>query len=234
MDKGELEKMRIYAYRDPAMGKDAEVDGSPFIAMMNPETYSIETKMEFNDEQGQGTSGNEPAFQLKNPEEMSFEFLFDNTGIIDKAPREDISEELDKFKELLMGYDGETHEPKFFKLAWGTLVFKGRCTGLLVNYKLFNADGSPMRAVCKVTLKAFIQDDERVAEENAQSPDLTHVRVVKAGDSLPLMCFVIYGDARHYIEVARFNGLTNLRRLVPGTELLFPPLDNSTSRERAS
>jgi hypothetical protein len=122
-----------------------------------------------------------------------------------------------------MGYDGETHEPKFFKLAWGTLVFKGRCTGLTINYKLFNPDGAPIRAVCKVTFKEFKEENLRIAEENPQSPDLTHVRVVKAGDTLPLMCYRIYGDARYYLEVARVNRLANFRRLEPGLELHFPP-----------
>jgi hypothetical protein len=224
MPSGELEKMQIYAYRDPKMGSDSKV-GDMFSAMMNPETYARDIKMEFNETQGQGTSGNAPPFRLKLPDEMSFEFVFDNTGIIDGKPREDIAKELEVFEELMMGYDGKTHEPKFFKLAWGTLIFKGRCTGLLINYKLFNPDGSPARAICKVSLKALIEDEERVAADNSQSPDLTHMRTVQRGDTLPLMCFRIYGDAAFYPEVARVNGLVSFRNLQPGTELQFPPLD---------
>lgn len=224
---GELEKMRIFAYNAPELGSDSQV--GEFVAMMNPETYSIETKMEFNESQGQGTSGNQPRFELKLPEEMSFEFLFDNTGIIDGEARKDLGQEIQDFSIFLMGYDGDTHEPKFFKLAWGTLVFKGRCTGLNISYKLFNPDGSPIRAICKVTFKEFKEENLRIAEENNQSPDLTHVRVVKEGDSLPLMCYRIYGDARYYLEVARSNGLVNFRSLKPGTELLFPPFHNATS-----
>lgn len=225
---GELEKMRIFAYNDPVLSSDSEV--GEFVAMMNPETYAIETKMAFNESQGQGTSGNQPRFELKLPEEMSFEFLFDNTGIIDGEPRDDLGQEIQDFSIFLMGYDGDTHEPKFFKLAWGTLVFKGRCTGLNITYKLFNPDGSPIRAVCKVTFKEFKEEDLRVAEENNESPDLTHVRVVKDGDSLPLMCYRIYGDARYYMDVARTNGLVNFRSLTPGTELVFPPFDKQAKR----
>jgi hypothetical protein len=38
------------------------------------------------------------------------------------------------------------------------------------------------------------------------------------------MCQQIYGDPRYYLQVARFNGLKNYRRLAVGQELLFPPL----------
>jgi hypothetical protein len=126
-----------------------------------------------------------------------------------------------------MGYDGSTHEPKFFKLVWGTLLFKGRCTGLNIAYKLFNPDGAPIRAICKVTFKEFKEENLRVAEENNQSPDLTHYRVVKKGDTLPLMCFLIYGDSRHYLEVARANKLVNFRRLPVGEVLSFPPFEKA-------
>lgn len=222
MAAGKLEKMRIFAYNDPEMGDQHQV-GEPFTAMMNPETYSIEAKMEFNTSQGHGTSGSQPRFELKLPEEMSFEFLFDNTGIIDGVATENLSSKIQDFSLFLMGYDGQSHEPKFFKLAWGTLVFKGRCTALLINYKLFNPDGAPIRAICKVTFKEFREENLRVAQENNRSPDLTHRRVVKKGDTLPLMCWRIYGDSRHYIEVARANGFTNFRDLAPGTTVLFPP-----------
>jgi hypothetical protein len=233
---GQLEKMKIYAYNNPVLGNDSLVSSAdfdnPFVALMNPETYTLETKMEFNFRQGQGTSGSQSRFELKLPEEMSFEFLFDNTGIIDGVGSNgtnDIADKIQKFALFLMGHDGETHEPKFFKLAWGTLIFKGRCTALNINYKLFNPDGKPIRAICKVTFKEFKEENLRVAEEDNQSPDLTHYRVVKKGDTLPMMCYKIYGDSRYYIEIARVNKLLNFRKLEFGQELYFPPLTKTES-----
>jgi hypothetical protein len=232
MPSGQLEKMKIFAYNNAEMDAQHQV-GDPFIAMMNPEAYSIDTKMVFNDTQAQGTSGNTPKFELKPPEEMSFEFLFDNTGIIDGSPGENITQKIQDFSVFLMGYDGATHEPKFFKLAWGTLLFKGRCTGLNIQYKLFNPDGAPIRAICKVTFKEVKEENLRVAEENAQSPDLTHYRVVKKGDTLPLMCYLIYGDSRHYLEVARANRLPNFRKLTVGEEIFFPPFSKTSDKNTA-
>ena len=222
MANGQLEKMKIYAYNNPELSTAHQV-GQPFVAMMNPETYAIDKKMEFNLKQGHGTSGHQPKFELKLPEEMSFEFLFDNTGIIDGQPSTNLTQKIDDFSELLMGYDGSTHEPKFFKLVWGTLLFKGRCTALNIAYKLFNPDGAPIRAICKVTFKEMKEEKLRVAQEDNHSPDLTHYRIVKKGDTLPMMCFLIYGDARYYLEVARANKLINFRKLNIGDELFFPP-----------
>ena len=58
--------------------------------MMNPETYSLDYKVEYQEGQGQGTSAAQQRFTVKKPEEFSFEFLFDNTGIIDENPRDDL------------------------------------------------------------------------------------------------------------------------------------------------
>jgi hypothetical protein len=228
MSLGRLEKMKIYAYNNGDF-QDSHLVGVPFVALINPESYSLESKMNFNDGQGQGTTGTQPRFELKPPEELSFEFLFDNTGIINGIPKPNIAKDLADFKEMLMGYDSQTHEPKFFKLAWGTLLVKGRCTSLTITYKLFNPNGAPIRAVCKATFKGSIEENLRVAIESPFSPDLTHYRLVKKGDTLPLMCYRIYGDSRYYLQVAMANRLTNFRNLQVGDELFFPPIEKTSN-----
>jgi hypothetical protein len=228
-ESGKLEKMRIMAYSDPDLGDDSFI--ADFTAMMNPETYSLDYKVEYQEGQGQGTSGAQQRFTVKKPEEFSFEFLFDNTGIIDGKPRENLTDELKTFRDLLVGYEGSTHEPKHFKLVWGGTLFKGRCTALSIAYKLFNPDGTPIRATCKVTFKGSVEENLRVATENAQSPDLTHYHRVKAGETLPLLCYHIYGDSRYYIAVAQVNKLLNFRKLKEGDEIYFPPLDKAPPKQ---
>lgn len=221
MPEGQLEKLKIYAYSDP--GCENQV-GEPFSVMMNPENYSQEIKMEFENGQGQGTSGSQPRFRLKPPEELSFEILFDNTGIIDNNPRPDIAADIQDLKEFLMGYDGEIHQPKFFRFVWGTSLMKGVCVLLNITYKLFNPNGKPLRAICKVSIRELKEEERRVAEERNSSTDLTHYRAVKKGDTLPLMCYRIYGNSKYYLQVAEINGLSNFRALQPGRELFFPPI----------
>ncbi|MEP7109458.1 MAG: LysM peptidoglycan-binding domain-containing protein [Ferruginibacter sp.] len=227
MPAGQLEKMKIFAYSDPGLSNQV---GETFVATINPETYSTEYKIEYNDAQAQGQSASQARFTRTPPEEMSFEFLFDNTGIIDGRKRDDLTDEINEFRELLVGYDGDTHEPKHFKLGWGTLLFKGRCTALNINYKLFNANGAPIRAICNVSFKGSLEEDLRIAMENNKSPDLTHYRLVKKGDTLPLMCFKIYGDSKYYLQVAKVNQLNNFRNLSAGDEIFFPPIAKTSTK----
>jgi Uncharacterized protein containing LysM domain len=228
-EQGKLEKMLILAFTD---SKKAESGGIPesvaqFTALINPETYTQTYKLKFSSgKQGQGSSGKQLKYEYTEPEEMSFEFLFDNTGIIDDEPRDSIADDLKSFKQVLIEYQGDAHEPRHFKLVWGkNSIFKGRVTEVAITYKLFKPDGTPIRAIAKVTFKSSIEEQKRAAKENRQSADLTHSRQVKLGDTLPLMCHRIYGDSRHYAQVARANGLNNFRVLQPGSTLIFPPLD---------
>ena len=55
----------------------------------------------------------------------------------------------------------------------------------------------------------------------------SRVQVPKHGDTLPQLCFAIYGDPRYYLQVAAENGLTNFRDLSPGDNLVFPPIDKA-------
>jgi hypothetical protein len=155
---------------------------------------------------------------------MSFEFLFDNTGIIDNKPKPHIRDDVEAFKKLLLEFDSESHEPRHFKVVWGPFMFKGRCNALTITYKLFNADGFPIRAVCKTTFKGSIDETLRVATENRHSPDITHYRIVKSGETLPWLCFLVYGDSKYYLQIAGVNNLTDFRNLQQGQELFFPPI----------
>src|SRR5512133_2894809 len=103
---GKLEKMLILAFES---AKDAESGGlseakERFEALINPETYTLEYKVKTSDGQGQGTSGAQVKFEYTLPEELTFEFLFDNTGIVDGKPdREGVFEEVNRFRQMLTG-----------------------------------------------------------------------------------------------------------------------------------
>jgi len=225
---GMLEKMLILAF-DTA--EDAERGGAleakaRFEALINPETYTLEYKVKTADGQGQGTSGAQIKFEYTLPEELTFDFLFDNTGLIDGTPKpEGVFDDVNAFRKLLTEYQGDSHEPYHLKLVWGNLIFKGRAIEVGITYKLFNPDGQPIRAVVRVKFKGSIEDKKRAAVEDRQSADLTHRRTVAPGDTLPLLCFEVYGDPRHYLVVADFNRIDDFRELVVGAPILFPPLE---------
>jgi hypothetical protein len=228
--RGKLEKMLILAFETAT---DAENGGTleakaRFEALINPETYTLEYKVKTADGQGQGTSGAQIKFEYTLPEELTFDFLFDNTGLIDDNPKPDgVFDDVDAFRKLLTEYQGATHEPYHLKLVWGNLIFKGRAIEVGITYKLFNPDGQPIRAIVRVKFKGSVEEEKRAAREDRRSADLTHRRMVKPGDTLPFMCFEVYGDPRHYLFVADFNRLDDFRHLTVGTPLLFPPLQTA-------
>ncbi|MEI6333090.1 MAG: LysM peptidoglycan-binding domain-containing protein [Methylococcaceae bacterium] len=244
-DTGKLEKMLILAYADSQKAEDGVASNADdkFEALINPESYAIEYRFKFAEAQGQGSSGKQLKYESTEPLEMTFEFLFDGTGIIDGEwrtkkgdppvdgkgnPQDSIVEGIQKFKRALLEYKGDSHEPRHLKLVWGkNSIFKGRATEVSINYKLFKPDGTPIRAVAKVKFKSSIEETKRALQEDKKSADLTHVRKVKAGDTLPLMCERIYGDSKYYLQIATVNRLSNFRSLLPGTELIFPPIDKT-------
>ena len=222
---GKLEKMKILAFKDVAYQKPATPPFWP--VLVNPETYSLDYKIEYNTDTAQGNDGTSARYTRHNPEEFSCDLWFDNTGILDNVPRPDIYVEMEAFRSFLLDIESETHEPRHFMIIWGKMLFKGRITGLQIQYKLFKSDGTPIRAMATVSFKGSFDDVLRLAKANLLSPDLTQKKVIKAGDTLPNLCNNVYESPRYATQIARINDLDQFRELAVGTELYFPPLTKS-------
>lgn len=239
---GSLTKLQITAYSDPEMQKKVEglPGGNDFVTLVNPEKYSQSFRVEYDEEQASGSSAKAMQYIRTLPDALDLEFLFDRTGIFKDNPKTNLSTgkedpsakakedgvdaDLRRFKAIVLDYNGDTHKPNFLKIVWGSLIFECVLFDLNVEYKLFGADGKPLRAIAKAKFKNFTPIAKQVAKEDKKSPDLTHARVVVEGDTLPLMTARIYGDPKYYLEVARVNKLTSFRKLVAGQQILFPPI----------
>lgn len=225
---GQLEKMKIHGYYDSTMAK--EIPGSPFVVLFNPESYIRRYQMNYAKDQATGTDAAHLKYNSTAPVQVSFKFLFDKSLITPGNLSSDISDDLELFRKVVYDYLDPEHKCPFVKLAWGTLenLFKGQLTSLNVEYKLFSPDGKPLRAIADASFKGSIDDTEREKRHKKNSPDLTHIRIAKAGDTLPLMCKKIYDDPKYYLQVARFNNLNTFRSLIPGTEIFFPPIEKQS------
>lgn len=233
---GELIKLQIKAYSDEQFSN--EVANGEFRSLLNPEKYSFKYKIEQNDDQASGTSTNAPRFNRALPEDLELEFIFDRTGVIAdygsggtqmlSDQGSGVIDDIENFKQVVFDYNGDQHRPNYLIISWGTLLFKGTLSEMDITFKLFKSDGTPLRASAKAKFKGFVEDNLRVAKENNSSPDLTHVRVVKEGDTLPLMTYRIYGSSKYYLEVARINRISNFRKLKTGRRIFFPPLEKSS------
>ncbi|MEL6813038.1 MAG: hypothetical protein AAFP76_17070, partial [Bacteroidota bacterium] len=125
--------------------------------------------------------------------------------------------------------NGEIHRPHFLQVQWGDFMFPCILSNLDLNYTLFKPNGDPLRIKVIATFLNYVAQKERTARERRRSPDLTHVRQVKADDRLDLMTHKIYKKSTYVTQIAWVNGLTSFRTLDAGSELTFPPLDKQAT-----
>jgi Contractile injection system tube protein len=245
-DTGKLEKMTIRAFKpaarpdDPPQPSDKKED--MYVVQVNPKSYTLNHTLNYVYPRGQGFSAGEAVWNDAPPVNLAFEFLFDGTGVVPKpselgdiplvgaitalVPGDPyvVMDEIKKFTALVYTFASGQHRPRSLLLVWGSLTFPCVLSSLEFRYTLFKPDGTPLRAVAACTFCESVPDAERVRQENAQSPDLTHLRDVREGDTLPMLAYDIYGKPELYLAVARANKLVNFRRLRAPSRVAFPPV----------
>lgn len=210
-------------------------ESKTFAVMLNPVSYSHEHSIGYNTEGALGNAGHNQKFNVYKPEKLSFEITLDGTGVV--APLKngsgggseagsvgDVKTQIGELKDIVYKYDGSKHRPNNVRVVWGSLVFIGCLDKLAISYTLFKPTGEPLRAKIKISFLSAVSQAEEARATNKTSPDLTHLVEVKAGDTLPLLCHRIYKNSAYYLDIARLNGITNFRKIQPGTRLNFPPL----------
>lgn len=199
-----------------------------FEVMLNPSSYSHNYAICYNHKKTLGQLASSAKFSGIQAEKVNFDLLIDGTGVVNLPipgiGSPDVKTQLEQLDGIVYKYDGDDHEPNHVKLLWGSLIFYGRLESMSVDYTLFKPSGEPLRAKVKLAFTGFMSKEEQAKRANRSSPDLTHLIEVKAGDTLPLLCYQVYKDSRYYLDVAKVNGITNFRNLSPGSKLYFPPL----------
>jgi hypothetical protein len=216
---GALAKLKIEAYTDP------KYDGSPyktFVVMYNPKAYALKYEIEYDKKQAKGVSAQELRYVNSKPRNITLEFMLDGTGASGQVV--EVKDKIKEFLDTAYTFNGDIHRPPYLKLVWGDLVMTCVLESADVSYSLFKPNGQPLRAKITAVFAECIDESKRTAEERRSSPDLTHLHVVVAGESLPQLCHRYYRDQRFYLCVAEVNELRNFRRLVPGSKLRFPPI----------
>ena len=219
---GKLEKLSIQAYKTVDFDEGDKV-GDPFVTMFNPDKYDETYTIEYKEDQAPGTSGNALPFDKIKPQDYQFEFLIDGTGAVEAK---DVGDEIKAFMQVVYEYQGDEHRPRFCMIQWGRwLLVKSLFKSCSIAYTLFDPDGYPLRARIKAVFSEVKSDERRALEQQDSSPDMTHIRQVKQGDNLVLMCYQIYGDIRYYPLLARYNNLDRLTHLKAGSDIVFPPVE---------
>ena len=222
MPDGLLDKLKIIPFSDAEGLQVGLPVAPPFIAQFNPETFTIKNEVQLNSEQtAQGANGAEAKQVKVEPREYTFDFLLDGTGAT--GPALDVFAAIELFK-WTIGFSGETHRNHFLILQWGLFVSNCVIKSYSINYKLFRANGTPLRAVITATFQEHKSLELQDLINNLMSPDVTHVHEVTAADSLDHLSFQYYKDSQYYYHVAKANGLDTVRRLRVGQPVSFPPV----------
>ena len=227
-----LEKLTIRAYaKQKRTGRPLE----SIQVMFNPTSFSMQHENVFQDQQG-GTRSSQSHYSHGKSQTLSLRLIIDGTGVADFGVstllglgQNSVARQVEQFLDACVRKNSDTHESNFLKIQWGKgplqRGFDCRLQSVNINYTSFDRDGSPLRAELDTR---FIEDIDALKLANLErtnSPDLSHSRTVKRGDTLPGLCLALYGSSEHYIRVAQFNQLDDFRNLTPGDTLIFPPLE---------
>jgi hypothetical protein len=221
MPDAALKKLLIQGYSDPECTKD--LTGS-IEAVINPETYSRNFNVRYKPSGELGANAGTQIFSGIESSSFDLDLIVDGTGVVPMKKGTTVDSYIADLEKIVYQYDGQEHRPNYLKITWGKQTFIGVCEKLTIRYTLFNPDGTALRASVKITLLETVDYRTKAKEAQKSSPDLTHIRTVKAGDNLPLMTYRIYGDSSYYMEVAKANKLKSFLAIKPGDQIYFPPI----------
>jgi len=199
---------------------------APIYAIFNPKDYTRTFKNNYKNSDKQGGAFGLKLFEGAEPESFSLKDLIIDTSIIPfgNLIGLGVGDYVENLKKAIYSYIGDSHMPNFVKVTWGNMVFKGLCTSFIVNYTLFDIIGLPLRAKLSLDFESSVDTATGNALASTSSPDLTHSRTVKAGDTLSIMSNNIYKDSSYYLELARTNNLNSVFDIKPGDQIFFPPI----------
>lgn len=228
---GKMERLSMKRYTIDKDGKISIDDSLSFTVMLNPADLKRNCSISYSQSKALGSRQQEPKFSAVGKETLSFSIVVDGTGAVPSdAPGavRDVATQLRQLNDVVYRDISASKEISRVYLLWGKMSFHGRLESMATNYTLFTPSGIALRAKVDLAFAGAtsVKEAELVAERS--SPDQIKVIEIKDGDTLPLMCEQIYGDASYYQEVARFNNLSNVRgKLKPGAMLMFPPLERA-------
>ena len=200
----------------------------------NPKEYTFAKQNSWKSEQKAGHNVPQVTFGGGQPATLQMELHFDTytLGRRGGAAVDVRREYTDKLWKLML-VDESRADPKSKKarpprvrFQWGKAwSFVAVVTSLQQKFTLFDADGTPLRAVVTVTFQQ-LQDTAELARQNPTSGGTGGERVwtVVEGDTLASLAYRAYGDSTRWRPIADANRLRDVRRLTPGARLAVPNL----------
>ena len=215
---------------------DGTTVDDPFPVQFNPNELAFSRASQYADIAIPGLPMPISQFVRGNAETLSIELLFDATDEGMGPGKDGVTEKVNQFHAFVQ-VDGTIHATPLVRIAWGSHFpgnsyasaaqtsghFDAQVLSVARAFTLFANDGTPLRAKVTVALKEYASLAKQIAAVNYQSPDHTRSHTVQQGETLPLIAHDAYGDVRKWRVIAEHNGLSDVRRIAPGTVLSLPP-----------
>lgn len=200
--------------------------GVPFIAMFNPESFTVQEEVEWLTTCPPAGVGSDPTYLRVKPRKFTIELTLDGTGVNTNGVKIPVTAQVALFRAVTTNVRGNIHRPHYLMVQYGTFINICVLNSSNVTYTMFDMFGLPIRAKVSATFTERTLGTLSNILGMLSSPDLTHRKQVKEGDLLPLMTYQIYKNQNYYLQVAKVNKLKNFRKLKAGTELIFPPISD--------
>ncbi|MHB9858023.1 CIS tube protein [Streptomyces sp. YIM S03343] len=174
-----------------------------------------------------------PEFVGSGPRELSLEVFLDATAKHDNSVEQAVEKLMKACVPTKASLGRKKPASPWVRFEWGsarTTSFDGVLSSLSVTYTLFDVDGKPLRATCRLSIEeASVGPAGQNPTSGARTGRSTHI--VVAGDSLALLAWREYGDATAWRVIAEANGIDDPMALVPGTELVLPAMSDAGAEE---
>ncbi|MFI1990096.1 LysM peptidoglycan-binding domain-containing protein [Actinoplanes sp. NPDC020271] len=166
-------------------------------------------------------------FSGSGPRTLSLTIFLDATEKHDRSVQERVEKLLTCCVPTKASIAAKAPSPPWVKFTWGqfqTVSFYSYVSQIDANYKLFDPDGTPLRATCTLTLTEI---SGSTPGQNPTSGALTAQRVHRlvAGDTLEMLAYREYGDPTIWRVIAEANEIDDPTRLRPGRQLLLPAVE---------
>lgn len=211
-------KLLIQAYKkiDYAEG---DFLGKLFV-QINPESYKLNKSVQFAENEKIGNAAHTPGFKEFKPSSLSFDIIFDGTGVIPTWGKT-VTERIEELDNLVYRMVGDTREPAYVKIDWGELSFNGRLNKSDYSYTLFTPNGAPLRAKVSLTFtEALSVEEEQKIKQQAEAKG--EYKTFKENDSLLALCKEKYKSSNYAALIANLNNLDGFRDIKAGTKIWFP------------
>lgn len=227
--RAQLERARlvIYELQPSPDGTTAKVgpEQGQITFQFNPKEISIQKSAKWERKPSTGAKkAGPPEFTGADPCKMTLEMFLDATATHDTSVVTTVETLFTCCAPTDKSAGKDEPSPPLVALQWGKVTtFAAFITSVSAKYTLFSSDGTPIRALCQVSLEEMpVEPWRQNPTSGGQSVRRAH-RLVD-GDTLASVAYAEYGDPTLWRRVAAFNGIDDPLRLRQGSRLLLPTL----------